>query len=165
MSIPTYYGDEICYVDGVRYAKDVLFSTLKARVQDLDLVYDPKFDCRPSSDSGKTRYKTKFGYASTHSMALSAIPPDTRVLDIGCGDGRLADALAKRGCTVVGIDAVPPPDGVELESFHRHDLDDRPLPVDVADFDVVLLLDVVEHLRSPEEFLARLRLDAARIQT
>ena len=160
LPIPTYYGDEICYVNGVKYAKDVLLSTVKARVQELDLVYDPKFDCRPSSEKA-THYRTKLGYASTHSMALAAIPPGARVLDIGCGDGRLADALTERGCTVVGIDAVPPPRGVRLQSFHRHDLDELPLPVDVEDFDVVLLLDVVEHLKSPEAFLTRLRADAA----
>jgi glycosyltransferase involved in cell wall biosynthesis len=160
LPIPTYYGDEICYVNGVKYARDVLLSTLKARVQDLDLVYDPKFDCRPSTGTS-THYRTKLGYASTHSMALSAIAPGTRVLDIGCGDGRLADALTKRGCSVVGIDTVPPPDSVELESFHCHDLDDPALPLDVAQFDAVLLLDVVEHLKSPEEFLTRLRRDAA----
>ena len=160
LPIPTYYGDEICYVNGVKYAKDVLLSTLKARVQELDLVYDPKFDCRPSRGT-TTHYRTKLGYASTHSMALAAIPAGARVLDIGCGDGLLADALVERGCHVVGIDSVPPPRGVRLESFHLHDLDDLPLPVDVATFDVVLLLDVVEHLKSPEQFLTRLRLDAA----
>ena len=160
LPIPTYYGDEICYVNGVKYAKNVLLSTLKARIQDLDLVYDPKFDCRPSSED-TTHYRTKLAYTSTHSMALEAVPPGARVLDIGCGDGRLASALTTRGCRVVGIDAVPPPPDVRLESFHRHDLDELPLPVDVADFDVVLLLDVVEHLKSPEEFLAELRLDAS----
>ena len=160
LPIPTYYGDEICYVNGIKYARDVLLSTLKARVQDLDLVYDPKFDCRPPGET-TTHYRTKLGYASTHSLALAAIPAGSRVLDIGCGDGRLADRLTRRGCSVVGIDAVPPPHGVQLESFHQHDLDELPLPVNVADFDVVLLLDVVEHLKSPEEFLTQLRLDAA----
>ena len=129
-------------------------------MQALDLVYDPKFDCRPSETTA-THYRTKLGYPSTHSMALASIPAHARVLDIGCGDGRLADTLTRRGCSVVGIDAVPPPEGVQLESFHQHDLEELPLPVNVADFDIVLLLDVVEHLRSPEEFLTRLRLDAA----
>ena len=31
LPIPTYYGEEICYVNGVKYARDVLLSTLKAR--------------------------------------------------------------------------------------------------------------------------------------
>ena len=32
--IPTYYGDEICYVNGLKYALDVVNSTIIARVQD-----------------------------------------------------------------------------------------------------------------------------------
>ena len=35
--IPTYYGDEICYVNGLKYALDVAISTIKARVQHLGL--------------------------------------------------------------------------------------------------------------------------------
>lgn len=161
LPIPTYYGDEVCYVNGVKYAKDVILATLKARVQELDLVFDPKYDCRPETGT-ETHYRTKLGYASTHSIALAEIPPGSRVLDIGCGDGRLADALMDRGCTVVGIDAWPPPRDVELTEFHRHDLNDDSFPVDVAEFDFVLLLDVVEHLMSPEKFLSRLRDRAAR---
>jgi glycosyltransferase involved in cell wall biosynthesis len=38
-----------------------------------------------------------------------------------------------------------------------HDLDDPNLPVNPAEFDFVLLLDVLEHLDRPEEFVDRLR--------
>jgi len=31
--IPTYYGDEICYVNGVRYAKDVVVDVMRYRLQ------------------------------------------------------------------------------------------------------------------------------------
>ena len=123
LPIPTYYGDEVCHVNGVKYAKDVVFATLKSRVQDLNLIYDPKYDCRPGREDD-THYRTKLGYASTHSIALSMIPPRSRVLDLGCGDGRLADALTSRGCTVVGVDSRPPPSDVRLEAFHEHDLND-----------------------------------------
>src|SRR5579872_5711518 len=30
--------------------------------------------------------------------------PGERILDLGCGDGTLTEHIAKRGCTVVGID-------------------------------------------------------------
>jgi 2-polyprenyl-3-methyl-5-hydroxy-6-metoxy-1,4-benzoquinol methylase len=39
--------------------------------------------------------------------ALSALPPG-RLLDVGCGEGWLARALASTGHSVVGIDASPP---------------------------------------------------------
>jgi hypothetical protein len=39
ISIPTYYGDEICYVNGVKCAKDVLEASLQARLQSVNLFY------------------------------------------------------------------------------------------------------------------------------
>jgi glycosyltransferase involved in cell wall biosynthesis len=154
--IPTYYGDEICHVNGIRYAKNVMLGSLKARVQDLDLVYDRKFDCKPP-ETGNRRYRTKLGYETTHTYALEVVKPGSRVLDIGCGDGRLPALLRKRGCWVEGIDAWPLPPDVELDRFHRHDLDQLPLPVDASQFDYLLLLDVLEHLRDPEGFAHELR--------
>jgi glycosyltransferase involved in cell wall biosynthesis len=156
LPIPTYYGDEICHVNGIRYAKDVVLTSLKARVQDLDLVYDRKFDVGEAAKENE-QYRTKLGYDSTHAYALGTVPPGARVLDLGCGDGRLAQVLHERGCYVAGVDAYPLPDAVELDEFHEHDLNDVPLPVDVSSFDYVLMLDVIEHLARPEEFVAELR--------
>jgi len=42
--IPTYYGDEICYVNGIRYAFDVAVATIKAKMQFLGVIYDKKYD-------------------------------------------------------------------------------------------------------------------------
>jgi hypothetical protein len=46
LPIPTYYGDEICNVDGLKYAWDVTKSTFSARMQEYGLLYERKFDCR-----------------------------------------------------------------------------------------------------------------------
>jgi len=40
-------------------------------------------------------------------LALDMIPPSGRVLDLACGTGRLAHAIAARGQPVVGLDASP----------------------------------------------------------
>jgi len=156
LPIATYYGDEICRVNGLKYAKDVTFASLKARVQNMDLIYDRKFDCRPTPSSNE-HYRTKLHYDSTHTFALEVVKPGSRVLDIGCGDGQLGQVLRRRGCYVAGIDSWPLRGSVELDEFHLHDLESLPLPVRVADFDYVLLLDVIEHLRDPEEFIAELK--------
>ena len=42
--IPTYYGDEICRVDGIRYAKDVVAATIASRLHRLNIFYDRRFD-------------------------------------------------------------------------------------------------------------------------
>jgi 2-polyprenyl-3-methyl-5-hydroxy-6-metoxy-1,4-benzoquinol methylase len=90
-------------------------------------------------------------------MALKAVKPGTAVLDIGAGpEGGLARHLAAKGCRVAVVDQYPPegvPPGVEV---FVQDLNEK-LEFRVTDFDYLLLLDVIEHLASPEDFLDRLR--------
>src|SRR5438874_3160831 len=103
---PTYYGDEICYVNGFKYAWDVALAAMKARLQRLSLFYDRKFDCAPDAD---TPYVPKFGYASSHTFALEAVQPRQRVIDLGCAGGYLGHQLKKdKDCTVIGVDSHPP---------------------------------------------------------
>jgi len=151
--IPTYYGDEICHVDGLRYAWDVAVATLRFRIHGLNLLYDRKYDLGPDA----VRYPVKLGYTSSHSLALEAVAPGSRVLDLGCGPGLIARELAARGCRVTAVDRGVQQgtrDGVEFVDW---DLEKGMPPIDVSGFDEILLLDVVEHLREPERFLEQLR--------
>jgi glycosyltransferase involved in cell wall biosynthesis len=43
ISIPTFYGDEICHVNGIRYAWLILWSTLVSRLQKRGLANNAKF--------------------------------------------------------------------------------------------------------------------------
>ena len=49
-------------------------------------------------------YSEKLGFDSTHTRVVDAVPPNARVLDIGCSDGYLASALKRKDCFVVGTD-------------------------------------------------------------
>jgi glycosyltransferase involved in cell wall biosynthesis len=160
LPIPTYYGDEICRVNGLRYARDVMAATVRARMQEMDLFFDPKFDCAPAADDNR-HYRPKFSFASTHRTVLDLIPPGSRVLDLACAGGYVGAELRRRGCYVVGTDLHPLPEGIELDEFYLHDLNDEELPVPLGRFDYVLLLDVIEHLTSPETFVTRLKRAAA----
>jgi len=153
--IPTYYGHEICHVNGLKYAADVARATLKARVQELGLLYERKFDVRPSGHEN-TQYRPKLGYESPHTLVLEHVTPGSRVLDLGCAGGWVGAELRRSGCHVVGVDVFPLAEGVELDEFHLHDLNDGLPTIDFAGFDYVLLLDVIEHLQSPERFLDEL---------
>lgn len=149
LPIPTYYGDEICRVNGIKYAKDVVLESLKARAQQLSVFYDRKFDCRP----GTGHYKPKLTFESTHTLALDRVEPGSRVLDIGCAGGYLAATLRERGCHVTGVDTVPVDDEFAFDTFHRLDLNQGPFPLDLRGFEYALMLDVIEHLHSPERFV------------
>lgn len=158
LPIPTYYGDEICYVNGLKYAWQVTKATLLARAQDLGILYERKFDVSAMTEEDPTYpYRAKLGFESPHTLALQRVTAGATVLDIGCASGYVARALSDRGCRVTGIDRFPASRSVPLERFIQHDLDQAEFPVDVGGFQYVLLLDVIEHLRSPEGFVEMLR--------
>jgi glycosyltransferase involved in cell wall biosynthesis/2-polyprenyl-3-methyl-5-hydroxy-6-metoxy-1,4-benzoquinol methylase len=154
LPIPTYYGEELCRVNGLTYAWNVTGTTLRARLQDLSLLYDRKFDTPPAA--GNMQYEARLDFDSPHTFALEVVAPGSRVLDLGCAGGYLGARLRELGCEVTGVDLFPLADGVELDSFHLHDLDQAPLPVEPGEFDYVVLLDVIEHLRLPEQFMETL---------
>ena len=152
LPIPTYYGDEISRVNGIVYAKDVVMACVKARAQELSIFYDRKFDCRPAGTAGSP-YTAKLEFESTHTLARDRIAPNARVLDIGCAGGYLSEALRTRGCHTTGIDAVPLGEKHSVDAFYLHDLNERPFPLDLEHFDYAIMLDVIEHLGSPENFV------------
>jgi glycosyltransferase involved in cell wall biosynthesis len=158
LPIPTYYGDEICYVNGTKYAFNVVVAALKARLQSAGLFYDRKFDCAPSDT---LPYVPKFTYTSPHTLAFERIRPDTRVLDIGCAGGYMGAYLTKRKqCVVDGIDSfplLPGAGGASFSTFHLHDLNTGLPALDFEKYDFVLMLDVIEHLAKPELFLEQLK--------
>lgn len=150
--IPTYYGDEICRVDGLRYAKDVMLATLKNAAHKRGVLYQRRFDVEP----GNAQYDLKLGYASSHTYAVDAVPAGTRVIDIGGGPGEMARQLADKGCDVRIVDQFAPAISHPKISYEVTDLD-AGKPIDVRDTDCILLLDIIEHLSNPEAFLDQLR--------
>jgi len=95
-----------------------------------------------------------------HTKLLDAVGSGRRVLDVGCSSGYLSSPLAARGNVVVGIE-LDPEAAREAEAFCERvvvgDVESMELPFEPASFDVVLLGDVIEHLRNPARALARLR--------
>ncbi len=153
LPIPTFYGDEICHVNGLKYAWDIFRTMLRAKCHEKNLLYDRKFDV----GQVEHLYDLKLGFDSSHTRALAAIRGGSRVLDIGCGQGLLAAEAARLGAHVVGLDQHSAFQNVPGASFHQWDLNSPEFPVPVSEFDQVLLLDVIEHLRDPEAFLEGLR--------
>ena len=63
LPIPTYYGDEICYVNGLRYAKDVVRVTLQNVAHRMGMFYQPRFDVG-SGDNAHYALKASFRSAT-----------------------------------------------------------------------------------------------------
>ena len=159
--VPTYYGDEICRVDGLKYAFDVIKASLQARLQEINLFYDRRFDCRPAEEG--RRYPSKLDFDSTHSRVIELVPERARVLDLGCGIGAVGAALKERkGCVVTGCDVEHGAITGAFDKFFLADLNQGVPEMPSERFDYILVLDVIEHLASPEDFLDDLRVLAAR---
>lgn len=84
-----------------------------------------------------------------------------RILDIGCGGGLLSEPLARLGGEVVGADAAP----TNIEVANRHaaesgvTVDYRVTTAEALaetgeTFDVVLAMEIVEHVASVPDFVA-----------
>jgi 2-polyprenyl-3-methyl-5-hydroxy-6-metoxy-1,4-benzoquinol methylase len=143
--IPTYYGDEICHVNGMKYARDVVKSVIQYELHELGLQTRPEYEVEP-------QYTLKKSALSSHAQLVNLVgPPPRKVLDVGCGQGELAHTLRMRGHYVVGLDARPPL--FELDQFIQSDLSKGlDAPADQL-FDVVLLADVLEHMPEPIDLL------------
>lgn len=163
LPVPTFYGDEICHVNGVAYAAAIIWTSIVSKVQKLGLFYDPRFDLVADN----THYRPKFDFASSHSMALAEVQAADSLLLLGSGPAELVRPFAEKASSVAAVDlhADPALDAIcnltieaDLNAFSFDNLPIEPPPTKV------LALDVIEHLASPEEFLGRLR-DSLSLQT
>jgi glycosyltransferase involved in cell wall biosynthesis len=155
LPIPTYYGDEVCHVNGMQYAWDVTKASIKARLIKFGIFYDPKYQLQGEDNKN---YVSKFDFSSTHSIAYSLIPENSVVLDLGCADGYMSEKLHhEKQCEVVSVDREDSKT-VSGCTYLSCDLNNELPDVLWEKLDVVVLLDVIEHLTSPEDFLTKLRI-------
>ncbi len=95
--------------------------------------------------------------ASIQQVLAELVPPGSRVLDLGCGDGAmLAHLQQARGCTGYGIELA---DTNVLACVQRGvnviqlNLDEGLSMFEDASFDVVLQIDTLQNLRNAEVML------------
>lgn len=84
-----------------------------------------------------------------------------RILDIGCGGGLVSEPMARLGATVVGADAAEI--NISVAGLHATqqglEIDYRATTAEALveageQFDVVLALEIVEHVADPAQFIA-----------
>jgi len=146
--IPTYYGDEICRVNGLKYAKDVITHVVKYRLAKMGFGGGLRSD--------EAAYELKYDSMTSHGQLLQWMGRRApgKVLDLGCSDGSLAAEMGRFGHSVTGVD-IAKFDGVGTRVNHFVEADlNVGLPDAVGDgFDIVVAADVLEHLVRPDEML------------
>lgn len=151
--IPTFYGDEICHVNGVQYAYNIIKASIQSKLHAMNIFYKIEYDI-PSEDSF---YGLKLGYTSSHTMAIDAVKPGSKVLDIGCGSGLVAAELKKKDCNITGIDNFNLEDTSIFENYYKENLDFPIFDFPMEDFDTLIMLDIIEHIGDPEALMDFLR--------
>ncbi|MBK5223263.1 MAG: methyltransferase domain-containing protein [Acidimicrobiia bacterium] len=137
--IPTFYGDEISYVNGMQYARDITRDVTRYRLHKMGF------------GTGEMAFATtEYTEADGEDTARATLAhwtsqmPPARVLDLGRADDTLAATLREQGHDVTVVDP-------------STDLDDG-IPADVGSdigsgFDLILAVDVLEHVRHPDRVL------------
>lgn len=96
-----------------------------------------------------------------HQLIFDKIPSGSAVLDIGCATGYFAQELKKKSCKTWGVDI-----DAEALNFAKKYCNDvfqadlnslKTLPFKKNSFDVILLMDVIEHLTNPNQLLSGIK--------
>ncbi|HVE52426.1 MAG TPA: bifunctional 2-polyprenyl-6-hydroxyphenol methylase/3-demethylubiquinol 3-O-methyltransferase UbiG, partial [Ramlibacter sp.] len=115
--------------------------------------WDPGSEFRPLHEINPLRLEWIAELAALHGA---------RVLDVGCGGGILAEAMARRGADVTGIDLARAPLAVatlharEAEASVRYlEVSAEALaPAEARRYDVVTCMEMLEHVPRPRETIA-----------
>lgn len=149
--IPTYYGDEICYVDGMKYARDLFRHSTRHRLH--------KMGFGPAATVASGAYEYKSDPHSSHGVILRYLAqlPPAEIVDLGCSDGLLSSQMRSLGHKVIGVDFEEHAmvHG-RVDKFVQANLDNG-LPADLpTSFEYVVCADVFEHVRQPDALLAEI---------
>ncbi len=152
--IPTHYGDEVCHVDGMRYAWDCVKDCLRYRLFRIGLLYDPLLDFNLFET--ETYYFKKDPGSLHQHVVRKGFAPGERVLEIGAAAGHVSRTLAERGVDMTAVDRERPRAAGGARALALDLDEDFAARLPGETYDTVLALDVIEHLSSPEDAVQRI---------
>lgn len=141
VGIPTFYGDEICHVNGLRYAIQCIKNVLQYRTMQFELFYDPRFDLNPMSAKEIKTPKQCTPTSLNYFMQNVNQVLNSKTLVLGENSlGILSQINIEVDSQFTTL--------VELNSQWSKQVRN---PVDI-----VLALDVIEHVSNPEYFASQI---------
>jgi 2-polyprenyl-6-hydroxyphenyl methylase/3-demethylubiquinone-9 3-methyltransferase len=115
--------------------------------------WDPQGEFRPLHQINPLR----LDWIEAHAPLAGA-----KVIDVGCGGGILAEAMARRGAQVTGIDLSEK--GLRVAELHlkesnldvryEHAMAEEYAAAHAGEFDVVTCMELLEHVPQPESMVA-----------
>jgi 2-polyprenyl-3-methyl-5-hydroxy-6-metoxy-1,4-benzoquinol methylase len=114
-----------------------------------------------SSTSAYDRGVRTSGLSETHKYILNQVPPESTILELGPATGYMTREFVAKQCVVDAIE-VNPADAQVAREYCRTMIvgsaEDPSVFEQLKDtYDVVVMADVLEHLRNPEAALQRVR--------
>jgi glycosyltransferase involved in cell wall biosynthesis len=152
--IPTFYGDEICYVNGMKYARDVSGDVIKYRLEKLGFG---------AGDFGAVKTAAEFEKSDSATQTILRWlerRPASKVLVLGGANPNLGDQAQALGHEVtLARPGASADDHPGVERVLDVDLD-HGIPEQVSShgaFGVVVCAEALEQVRDPELMLRQIR--------
>jgi SAM-dependent methyltransferase len=156
--IPTYSGDEISHVKGILYAMHCLLAAVSYRLTRWGLWQDVKF--QPEAwKRFPYQVKTRDPYSSQRIAVECAAghPNKQALLEIGPGSGAMTEQFQELGYRVTVVESDPL--FAEMARKHAAQVICQDVETirwgDLSNYDVVILADILEHLRDPLSILEK----------
>lgn len=149
ISMPTYYGEEKCHVNGMKYAWNCFKSAIKSRLHQAGVFFQPNFEM---PENEVRNYHLKNAKTSLHAYIFN-LPWKTGeyIADLGANDGLLSQKIAQRNCHVTAVDIAIPENLPGVQTIQLDLNKDLSETFTKNYFDKIIALDVIEHLHSPEK--------------
>jgi len=149
--IPTFYGEEKCHVDGLKYAKNCIQSIIRYHLVNMGLFYSRNFDFTLFENE---KYMFKKSPYSLHQYVLRReLNKGMITIELGANRGILSSHIAKYTKEHWAVDLFTPglAGNSKVLALDLNNPFSNVLPQRY--FDRCFALDVIEHLDDPEQFL------------
>ncbi|QWE10872.1 glycosyltransferase [Polynucleobacter sp. es-EL-1] len=116
--IPTFYGDEICHVNGMRYAVQCMKNVLQYRAMQAELFFDPRFDLskygQESKQSKKCAVTTINGFIENLNLPTALKILEFDAMNHELGFNQSPNSVANEYDVVVALDTLQNQSSPEL---------------------------------------------------
>jgi glycosyltransferase involved in cell wall biosynthesis len=152
VSIPTYYGSEVCHVNGFKYAWNCMRAVLAYNLVHLGLYYRRNFDFGLFESDN---YVFKRSPHSLHQYVLNTagLHPGMISIELGANRGVLSSYVAENVNQHVAVDQSTPDLAGKSEAFALDLNKSFAAKIPQRKYELCIALDVIEHLDEPEHFL------------
>ena len=119
-------------------------SSIESQAEYRDWVYLEKGDYHKNLDLNWSYAPTYLQKVKLVRQFIDSLPLNFKILDLGCGEGVFINEFLQKGRDIQGLDL-----NYENEFVRRGNL--LELPYEASTFDVVMLLDVFEHIQFQDQ--------------